>query len=66
MEEKPTDGTCVFCGGEVVEKITNVFDSMFGPPIFGPASRNQYIEVSEGFHCKRCGLKYEFVPQDKS
>jgi len=28
----------------------------------GPASKNQFHDVSEGYHCKKCGLKYRFVP----
>ena len=60
--EKKTDGVCVVCEGEIVETIVNKYDPLTGPPIIGPGSRNQFHDVSEGFHCKKCGLKYRFVP----
>lgn len=65
MATKPTDGKCVFCGGPIVEKIVQEFNAACGPMMFGPGSRGQFHEVSHGFHCTGCGLKYEFVPTSK-
>ena len=64
METK-TDGRCVVCGGEIVEVVVSEYNPMSGPLIIGPGSVNQFREVSKGYHCKNCGLKYEFVPQIK-
>jgi hypothetical protein len=54
-------GTCGVCGGRIVEKKGFAFDPVFGPPIIGPGSRDQHTEVSYGFYCEKCGLKYEFI-----
>ena len=61
MTKRPVRGVCKVCKGEVVEKIVAKFDSLTGPPIIGPGSANQYKKVSEGYYCKNCGLKYEFI-----
>jgi len=63
MSEKPTKDSCGCCGGIIVEKIVKEFDPRTGPLIFGPGSRDQHREVSKGFHCKICGVKYEFIPK---
>lgn len=60
--EKPTGKNCLVCGGEVVEKIESEFDPRSGPMIIGPGSKHQHRDVSKGFHCMECGLKYEFSP----
>jgi len=52
MEERLTNGKCRVCGGEIVEKIVSEFK---------PSFRN----VSKGFHCRKCGIKYAFVPPAK-
>jgi len=57
-----TEGKCVVCGGEIVERRTREFDPMSGPLIFGPGSRRQFKVVNKGLHCSKCGLKYEFLP----
>lgn len=58
-------GTCVICGGNIIEKVVTEFDPETGPPIIGPGSRSQFRRVSKGFYCQRCGLKYEFpTPSD--
>lgn len=61
--EKSTKGKCVVCGGEIVEVIVTEYNPMTGPPIIGPGSRQQYRDVSKGYHCKNCGIKYAFVPE---
>jgi len=58
---KPTEGKCGVCQGEIVEKV--VSEHMPGPVIYGPGSRGQIRDVSKGYHCVECGLKYEFVPK---
>lgn len=58
---KETGTTCVVCGGPVVEKIVQQHNPMTGPPIFGPGSLRQIFDVSAGYHCQQCGIKYEFV-----
>lgn len=65
MKEEPTKGKCVFCGGMIVEKIARKFNPVAGPLIIGPGGKNQFHEVSEGFYCQHCGLKYEFIPKNK-
>jgi len=60
--EKPARGKCVVCSGEIVEKIVNRYMPESGPPIIGPGSKGQFSDVSEGYHCKNCGIKYEFPP----
>ena len=57
-------GACKVCGGDVTEKIVREFNPMTGPPIIGPGSRQQYSYVSKGLYCKRCGIRYEFVPEE--
>ena len=63
--ERRTDGKCVVCEGEIVEVIEKEFDPMSGPLIIGPGSRQQFHNVSKGYHCKKCGLKYAFIPKVK-
>jgi hypothetical protein len=63
---KPTEGKCVHCGSPIVERIDREFIAEYGPAIFGPGSRDQFCDVSKGYHCTGCGLKYEFVPPDKA
>jgi len=64
--EKPTEGKCVVCKGQIVEMITSEFNPKFGSLIIGPGSKEQFHEVSQGFHCKKCGLKYAFVPMERN
>ena len=44
------------------EIIVNEFDPRLGPAVIGPGSKQQHHDVSKGFHCTRCGLKYLFIP----
>jgi len=53
------------CGGDITERIVQEYNPMTGPPIFGPGSRQQYHYVSQGLYCKKCGVKYEFVPGEE-
>lgn len=63
--EPPRDdrtGACVFCKGKVVARVTREY---LGDPrhmIIGPGSKNQMSVIHHGFHCTKCGLKYEFPP----
>ena len=61
--EKDTEGKCRVCGGQIVEKIVRERNPATGPPVIGPASKNQFYEASKGFHCKECKIKYESVPK---
>jgi predicted RNA-binding Zn-ribbon protein involved in translation (DUF1610 family) len=54
---------CIVCGGDIVEEIVSKFNPIHGPMIIGPGSRQQFHDVSEGYHCSSCGLKYEFPPK---
>lgn len=63
--KKQTEGKCVSCGGVIVEKVVRKFDPTMGSAIIGPGSKNQFHEISEGFYCTNCGLKYEFVSKGK-
>ena len=58
-----TNKPCLVCGGKLVKKTEREFDPTSGPIIIGPGSRHQYHEVSHGYHCTNCGLKYEFPPK---
>lgn len=49
------------CKGDIVETFSLAFDSRTGPPIYGPAGKDQYRTVSNGFHCNECGVKYNFA-----
>jgi len=51
--EKFTGGKCVVCSGEIVEVIVDEWDDL----------NERFQEVSKGFYCKKCGLKYAFVPK---
>lgn len=64
MEEKTTDGKCGCCGGAIVEKIVNKFDPVTEHLGLGPVSQGQFKKVSEGLHCRNCGLKYAFIPKE--
>lgn len=66
MYGKPTEGICRVCGGQIFEIIVRELDLSPGPLIMGPSSKQQqYHEASKGFHCTRCGIKYQFVPQTR-
>lgn len=59
--EKAMGKKCIVCKeGEIVEKIVQKFTSL-SLPIIGPGSRDQFSDVSEGYFCKKCGLKYEHL-----
>ncbi len=62
-KEKATKAICKVCGGPIVELLEVEHDPKSGPPVYGPASRRQFNEVSKGFHCKKCGIKYQFPPE---
>lgn len=63
MTEVKTNGKCVYCNGDIVERVVKTFDPMSGLPIIGPGSARQFKETPTGFYCKNCGLKYQFVSQ---
>lgn len=63
--ERPTNGSCKVCGGEIVQRVIKGEFVGRGMPVYGPAGKGQYADVSEGFHCKECGIQYRFVPQIK-
>lgn len=63
--KESTDGKCVFCGGKIVKLIVGEHDPMWGSRIVGPGSRRQQREVSRGYHCENCDIKYKLVPQRK-
>ena len=46
--EKETDSHCRVCKGKIVEVVEK--------------STRLSRDVSKGFHCKDCGIKYFFVP----
>lgn len=60
----PPTGVCVFCSGEVVAKITNEYRGDIMHRIIGPGGRNQVSRVHNGWHCTKCGLRYEFPPNN--
>lgn len=57
----PTEGKCVVCNGAIVAKYVTEFH---GSVIFGGPQRNAR-KVFKGYHCSGCGLKYEFIPENK-
>lgn len=58
----PTEGKCVVCQSVIVERRVEEFNPMFGPPVDGPGSEKQFHIASAGYHCSKCGLKYDFIP----
>lgn len=66
MERIETGAKCVVCNGQIVEKYVMQFNARTGPLIIGPGSIRQHNRVSQGFHCRGCGLKYEFLPSSAS
>jgi len=50
LEGEEKSGTCPVCGGKVMEKLE-----------IKEGSRSHSM-TSEGLHCTRCGIKYEFMP----
>ena len=52
------------CNGIIMEKWVHKFVG-YGSPIIGPGGKNQWADVSEGYFCKECGIKYEFPPGNK-
>lgn len=62
---EPTSATtdqCKVCGGSLAPDVTKEFDATLGPAIIGPGSRSQYRNVTHGYYCTVCGLKYKFPP----
>ena len=57
-----TKGKCMVCEGRIVELFVEEYNPMTDLPVFGPRSENQFREVNKGYHCEKCGLKYQFVP----
>jgi uncharacterized protein with PIN domain len=53
------EGKCVVCKGEVIAKVRKVF------PLRG-ALNKQVMTFTDGWHCTKCGLKYEFRPPDET
>jgi hypothetical protein len=63
--EETRTGTCVFCQGKVIGRISREYRGDPMHRIIGPGGRNQMTNVHHGFHCSRCGLRYEFPPPDE-
>lgn len=57
-------GVCRVCRGTIVRRTQYARDPYAGLPIIGPGSANQSVRVFDRF-CKKCGIKYEFVPGEK-
>jgi len=54
-------GSCRVCGGDIVEKIVQKSYHRGISDVIGPSSGPQFYDAHEGYYCKKCGLKYEFV-----
>lgn len=65
MSLTPRTGKCILCDGTLKEQIEVRYDPSTGPLIMGPGSRRQYKEVSEGFVCDNCGLRYATLPTER-
>jgi len=57
-------GTCVVCGGQVIGSVTREYRGDPMRRIIGPGSINQMTTVHHGWHCTKCGLKYQFPPNE--
>lgn len=57
-------GTCVVCNGDVVQKITYHWRGPRRVGFDAKEKRNAYNTSTayHGYHCSKCGLKYEFPP----
>ncbi len=53
------------CRGVITDDTRKEFDPTMGAMIIGPGSRNQFHTVSHGYYCVKCGVKYQFVPQER-
>ena len=56
-----TEVRCVVCRGGIVAKFQYQYVG-HGSPIIGPGGKSQWQDVFKGYHCKDCGIKYEFLP----
>ena len=68
-EEKTTKGICKVCKGPIVELFGYKHEHNSDPrgPLYGPGLKkaedsNKPPKVSKGFYCKKCGIKYQFIP----
>lgn len=74
-----SDGSCVFCGSALEEKIVSVPRSSFNFYRIGPRQEDEFMKLYErqqhknepmkkvdGFFCPQCGLRYEFIPGSHS
>ncbi len=61
-EPVPREGTCFVCQGTVTEvfNLVPTCDPMHIP--IGPGSTAYYRNASDGLHCTKCGIKYQFLP----
>ncbi len=62
--ERKTKGKCKACGGPIVEKIESEPTMSKELIPIGPGSAKYFRQVSKGFYCKKCGIKYEFIIED--
>lgn len=59
-------GACVVCNGTVTGEYRSECTTDFRNVPIGPGSRDYFHWVFQGYHCTKCGLKYEFCPLELS
>lgn len=64
--ERDTEALCVVCKSAVMEKIEREYNPMTGPLILGPASKDQFNEISKGFSARGAALYTNFPRQHLS
>jgi hypothetical protein len=56
-EPKLYKKACRVCHGDITEELVlRIGSSLMG-------SKTQSYYVNEGYYCKSCGIKYEFIPE---
>ena len=63
--EKLTGGKCVVCGGEIVELIDSVENEWDSTMPLVPDPKKTFRDVSRGLCCRKCGIRYAFLPKEK-
>jgi len=64
-EQNIYPGKCRVCGGDLIDTIETEFRRGALSDIIGPAGGRRLVSFHNGYHCKECGVCYEFIPKQK-
>lgn len=59
---KVENGKCIICKGVVSGEYLQRADRDWMHIPIGPASQDCFYWEFQGYHCTKCGIKYEFLP----